>query len=157
VIRILLAIDGSQHSEASVDEIARRHFPADTEVRIISVAEPPYIPETLPGEDIGLYVESEKSARERARVVVGKAAAKLRADEGSRQLNITTKVISGSPKRLIIEEAEAFGADLIVVGSHGHGMLERFLLGSVSQAVALHAKCSVEIVRSQKTHTSESK
>lgn len=56
---------------------------------------------------------------------------------------------------MILEEAEAFGADLIVVGSHGHGMLERFLLGSVSQAVALHASCSVEIVRGQKTQTSD--
>ena len=101
--------------------------------------------------------EIEKTARERARAAVEKAAAKLRADEESRQLNVTTEVLSGSPKRVILEEAEAFGADLIVVGSHGHGMLERFLLGSVSQAVALHAKCSVEIVRSPKTQTSESK
>ena len=62
-------------------------------------------------------------------------------------MKITTEVLSGSPKRVILEEAEAFGADLIVVGSHGHGMVESFLLGSVSQAVALHAKCSVEIVR----------
>lgn len=71
-------------------------------------------------------------------------------------MKITTKVLSGSPKRVILEEAEAFGADLIVVGSHGYGMFERFLLGSVSQAVALHAKCSVEIVRSSNTQTSES-
>ena len=56
-------------------------------------------------------------------------------------------VASGSPKEVILDEADAFGADLIVVGSHGYGMVERFLLGSVSQAVALHAKCSVQIVR----------
>lgn len=45
--------------------------------------------------------------------------------------------------------AEEFRADLIMVGSHGHGAIERFLLGSVSQAVALHAKCSVEIIRNR--------
>jgi nucleotide-binding universal stress UspA family protein len=106
---------------------------------------------------MSLYVEIEKIARERARAAVEKAAAKLRVDEESRQLNVTTEVISGSPKQVILEEAEAFGADLIIVGSHGHGMLERFLLGSVSQAVALHARCSVEIVRSPKTQTRESK
>ena len=158
-MRILLAIDGSEQSEAAVDEIARQHFPAESEVRVISVVERPYYPAMLSGEGVNmsLYVEIEKTAREQAGSAVEKAAAKLRADEGSRQLNITTEVLSGLPKQVILEEAEAFGADLIVVGSHGHGMLERFLLGSVSQAVALHAKCSVEIVRSPKTQTSESK
>jgi nucleotide-binding universal stress UspA family protein len=151
-MRILLAIDGSEQSEAAVDEIARQHFPAASEVRVISVVEPPYFPGTFPGEGItmSLYAEMEKTARELALAAVEKAAAKLRTDEGSRQLKVTTEVPFGSPKGVILEEAEAFGADLIVVGSHGHGMLDRFLLGSVSQAVALHARCSVEIVRSQK-------
>ena len=158
-MRILLAIDGSGHSEAAVDEIARQHFPADSEVRVISVVEPPYFPESFPGGGVNmsLYAEMDNVARERARAAVDKAAAKLRTNERSRQLNITTEVPSGSPKVVILEEAEAFGADLIVVGSHGHGMFDRFLLGSVSQAVALHAKCSVEIVRRPKTQASESK
>jgi len=158
-MRILLAIDGSDHSEPAVSEIARQHFPADSEVRVISVVEPPNFSDTFPGEGVNmsLYVEIEKTAREWARAAVEKAAAKLRADEECRQVNVTTEVLSGSPKRMILEEAEAFGADLIVVGSHGYGMLERFLLGSVSQAVALHARCSVLIVRSPKTQTSESK
>jgi len=55
--------------------------------------------------------------------------------------------IEGTPKSVILEEAEIFGADLIVVGSHGCGVVERFLLGSVSHEVSLHAKCSVLIVR----------
>ncbi|MBM2802896.1 MAG: nhaX [Deltaproteobacteria bacterium] len=158
-MRILLAIDGSEQSEAAVDEIARQHFPADSEVRVISVVEPAYFPVTISGEGVNMsiYEEIEKTARERARAAVEKAAAKLRADEESCQVNVTTEVISGSPKGVILEQAEAFGADLIVVGSHGYGMLERFLLGSVSQAVALHARCSVLIVRGPKTQTSESK
>ena len=120
---------------------------------------PPHSMTTDPmgGFDSSIYDEIEEYALGVARAAVEKAAAKLRADAGSRQLNVTTKVISGSPKEVILEEAEAFGADLIVVGSHGYGMLDRFLLGSVSQAVALHAKCSVEIVRRPKTQTSESK
>ncbi|MEP6913931.1 MAG: universal stress protein [bacterium] len=54
-------------------------------------------------------------------------------------------------QEVILDEAEAFGADLILIGSHGHGSFERFLFGSVSQAVALHPKCAVEIVRKAKT------
>ena len=48
---------------------------------------------------------------------------------------------------MILDEAESWGADLIVLVSHGYGPLKRFLLGSVSQAVVSHAKCSVEVVR----------
>jgi nucleotide-binding universal stress UspA family protein len=48
---------------------------------------------------------------------------------------------------VIIEEADQTDVDLIVVGSHGHRGIERFMLGSVSEAVALHAHCSVEVIR----------
>ena len=149
-MKVLLAIDGSEHSDAAVDEIIRQRLPANSEVRVISVDEPPGVP-TFPAEglDMSSYVGLQNTARERARVAVDKTAARLRADEQSRELTVTTKVASGSPKGAILEEAEAFGADLIVVGSHGHGGLGRFLLGSVSHAVALHARCSVEIVRSR--------
>ena len=63
------------------------------------------------------------------------------------EFEITTETVEGSPKRVILDEAERWDAELIVVGSHGRRGLQRFLLGSVSQAVALHAPCSVEIVR----------
>jgi nucleotide-binding universal stress UspA family protein len=59
----------------------------------------------------------------------------------------TVAVPCATPKELILEEAHKWGADLIVVGSHGRHGLSRFLLGSVSEAVASHASCSVEIVR----------
>ena len=154
-MKILLAIDGSGHSEAAANQIARQRFPAGSEVRVISVVEPPYYPVTYEGGAVSVrfYEEMEKGARERANAAVIKAAATLRADKESRQLNVETKVLDGSAKRVILEEAETFGADLIVVGSHGQGNFERFLLGSVSQAVALHAKCSVEIVRSPKAQS----
>ena len=117
-MKILLAIDGSEPSEAGVDEIARQHFPADSEVRVISVVESAYFPETfsVEGGSMSFYVELEKDATVRAQAAVEKAAAKLRTDEASRQLKVTAEVLSGSPKRMILEEAEAFGADLIVVG-----------------------------------------
>jgi hypothetical protein len=58
---------------------------------------------------------------------------------------------SGHPVQEIVDRAEHWGADLIVVGSHGYRGFKRLLLGSVSQAVASHAQCSVEIVRSKLT------
>ena len=155
-MKVLLATDGSEQSEAAVDEIVNRYFPASAEVRVISVVELPSFP-VVPGAGVAFYGEAEKPAREVARAAVEKAAAKLREGDRSGKPKVTTEVLFGSPKLAILEEAETFGADLIVVGSHGHGAIERFLLGSVSQAVALHAKCSVEIVRSPKAQTGESK
>ena len=147
-MKILLAIDGSGHSEAAVDEISRQRFPPGSQVRVLSVAASPYYSGTFSDTGMGsVYADLENIARELARAAVEKAATTLRTDERSRHLNVTTAVILGVPKYGILQDAEAFGADLIVVGSHGHGKMERFLLGSVAQAVALHATCSVEIVR----------
>jgi universal stress protein family protein len=53
----------------------------------------------------------------------------------------------GSPKWAIIEEANRWGADLVVLGAHGDGFLEGSVIGSIGHAAILHARCSVEIVR----------
>jgi nucleotide-binding universal stress UspA family protein len=158
-MKVLLAIDGSGHSEAAIDEVARRHFPTGSEVRIISVVVPPLYSGAFEegGGDVAIYAEIEKDARKRASVAVERAATRCRAEAGNRPLNVTTKVLAGSAKGVILDEAEAYGAELIVVGSHGHGTVQSFLLGSIAHSVALHAKCSVEIVRSRKAQTSTSK
>ena len=150
-MKILLATDGSEHSEAAVDEIVRRPFPANSEVLVISIFEPPILT-TGPydgGVDMRVYQGFEDAAHERARLAVEMAVDKLRVCHEGRHLRISTEIVRGSPKEVILDEAEKFGADLIVVGSHGYGFFKRFLLGSVSHSVALHAKCSVEIVRTK--------
>lgn len=143
-MKILIAIDGSESSDVAVEEVAKRPWPTDSVVRIISVAE------TLPLEALSLpprYREYiERAARRRAETIVEHAIARLR-DTDARLLPISSTVVIDSPKDAIVEEAERWGADLIVVGSHGYRGPERALLGSVSQAVATQAKCSVEIAR----------
>lgn len=147
-MKIVLAVDGSACSERAVDEVARRPWPADSQVRIISVMELPAPLTSEPWAPSADYLkEIESAALTQAEKTLSEAAAKLREGKGSDRLAITTEVLTGSPKRVIVEEAEKWGADLIVVGSHGYRSWERMLLGSVSQAVAMHAECSVEIVR----------
>jgi nucleotide-binding universal stress UspA family protein len=73
-------------------------------------------------------------------------------DEIARTLNTTslqteTAVRDGDPRTVILDEAKDWGADLIVLGSHGHSGLERWLLGSVARSIVDHAPCSVEVVR----------
>ena len=87
--------------------------------------------------DENAFKNAEKNAKSAAEILENK----------NPNLLVTTKIVAGSPKSVILNEAEKFKADLIIVGSHGYGAIERFVLGSVSHSVALHAKCSVEIVR----------
>jgi nucleotide-binding universal stress UspA family protein len=149
-MKVLLAIDGSEFSDAAVAEVANKPWPKGSEVKIISVAEPPALPvvETwVPPYDY--FGKLEEAAVAQAREAVDKAAARLRESHGEK-LQVSTQVTVGHPRVVITDEAEAWGADLIIVGSHGYRGLTRLWLGSVSQAVASHARCSVEIVRSRK-------
>src|SRR5262249_54185349 len=98
----------------------------------------------------GYYSELERVAREQAQAAVKDAVERIESGKAS-GLEIVTKIISGSAREVILDEAEKWDADLIVLGSHGYSGWQRFLLGSVSHAVATHAHCSVEIVR-QKPH-----
>lgn len=147
-MKILLATDGSEYSNAAVEALAEKPYPEGTEVCVISVYETTSLITGIPveaGALGGIWEEAVAAAQKSASRIVEKAAHILK--ESRPEWSISTTITEGSPKYEILQEAEKFGADLIVVGSHGRRAIERFLLGSVSQAIALHAKCSVEIVR----------
>ncbi len=146
-MKILLATDGSTHGDAAVQEIANRPFPVGTQVLVLSVYEytSSIVSESAPMGLAGGFEEVGDIARDFAEKAVKIASEIIK--EKNPPLSISTKVAIDYPKEGILKEAESFDADLIVVGSHGQSALSRFLLGSVSHAVALHANCSVEIVR----------
>ena len=149
VRKILLATDGSEFSERAARSIAERPWPEGTEIEVFSVVElvlgsaqallePPYI-------DTEQLEKQREDGMRRAQSAVARAVEIL--SSAFPKVNDSISVLLGGPKAVIIEEAEKWGADLIVVGSHGHRGIERFLLGSVSEGIALHAKCSVEVIR----------
>lgn len=146
-MRILLAVDGSPCSDAAVDEVASRPWPSNSEFRIVSAFQIPLSPTpdawAIP---VNYYDEIEQAVREQAQKVVDTASARL-TKALDQSMNVTGNILAGSPRAVILEESESWNADLIVVGSHGYGTWHRLVLGSVSQAVVLHAKCSVEVVR----------
>ena len=148
-MKILLAVDGSSCSDAAVEEVKKRPWPPQSEVKVITTIELPVMvgigmePWTISPE----YFEAvDRSAREGATVVIDAAVRKLN-ESSDKTLKISHEIIQGPPKQVIVEEAEKWGADLIVLGSRGLGAWNRMLLGSVSDAVVHHAKCSVEVVR----------
>ncbi len=143
-MKIVLAIDGSKFSEAAAQAVITQGKPDSTEIQVLHVVEPPslLVAREMGGYDRALDAVWEQETKQ-AQALVTKVADGLR----SKGLKVTTTVEQGEPKSKIIEAASKWHADLIVVGSHGRKGLEHFLLGSVSDAVARHAGCSVEIVR----------
>lgn len=145
-MKVLLAVDGSDCSLAAVKEVITRQWPKGTEVKILAVVHTRW-PSMSDPLLISEAVYLELMERKRLHELVEGTAAEVRRSKAGKKLRIETMVVDGSPKEVIVEEAERWGADLILVGSHGYGSVKRFMLGSVSQAVATHAPCSVEIVR----------
>ena len=138
-MKIILAIDDSKFSEAAAQALIAHHRLQDLEVRVFHAAEPPTL---LVGPEMAEYVPPGESVEE-AKALVAKTADALR----SAGVRVTTAVEQGDAKSTIIDNAEAWGADLIVLGSHGRKGLQRFLDGSVSEWILRHTHCSVEIVR----------
>lgn len=149
-LKILLAIDGSECSQAAVNAVAARPWPAGTEVRIVSVLHLPFTPspETWSLPD-SFYYELEKQGRDTLTAAIVHAKERLEQSQPERKtlLEISSALLLGHAEEELILEAKRWGAHLIVAGSHGLSGWKRFLLGSVSQALVGHAPCSVEIVR----------
>jgi nucleotide-binding universal stress UspA family protein len=145
-MKILLATDGSECSDLAINVTASRPWPPGSEVRIIAAAEGAASAAVRDGMPPDQAAEVGRYARVHAESLA-KRAVELFQAENRQQLPVNSIVVVDSAKDAILDEAERWGADLIVVGSHGYRGSNRFLLGSVSQAVAAQAKCSVEIVR----------
>ena len=144
-MKVLIATDGSDFSQAAVRSVAERPWPAGTSVRAVSVAELSLHLFEVPYFNRQTMEELRGEAMQRAERAE-MAAEEVLANAGLEESG-TVAVPTGAPKDVILEQAEQWGADLIVCGSHGRHGLNRLLLGSVSEAVATHAKCSVEIIR----------
>ena len=148
-MRILLAIDGSPSSDAAVDEVCRRPWPPESEVRLVTVRSSIEMLQLRQASHQPMTYDDifEQPGWKTVKYLVD-AATEL--EQRAPDLRVSPVLLEGRPKDVILDEAERWAPDLIVVGSHGYGTIRRFLLGSVSLAIALNASCSVEIVRCPK-------
>jgi nucleotide-binding universal stress UspA family protein len=139
-MRLLLAIDDSKFSEAATQAVIAQYPPQGTEVKILNVVD---LSIPIPTSYADAFrQESLKHGQElvqRAERLLSKAGYKTH-----------TAVEEGDPKSKIIDQAMQWKAELIVMGSHGRKGVDRFLMGSVAEAVSRHASCSVEIIRISK-------
>ena len=143
--KILVGFDGSAGALHIVDSIASRVWPANTQVRLLAVADSSVL------GMIGRFTPQMKDATVEAKFALqwAKTLAAASLEKLARcGISSSIEVRLGHPKYEIIEEAQSWKADAIFVGPHcAPNSFERFLIGSVSIAVASQAPCSVEVVR----------
>jgi nucleotide-binding universal stress UspA family protein len=148
-MKILLAIDNSKFSQLAMRTVVKQFRTKGTQVRVLHVVEPisSYVSVDMIPHFVPYVAKVEQERRKEAKELVRRAVRQLRT-AGFRTSEI---VEEGDPKVRIIDHAANWHADMIVLGSHGWKGLSRFLMGSVSEAVTRHARCSVEVVRSRST------
>lgn len=149
--KILLGTDGSDGASVATKSVANRPWPAGSQVKIISAVQL-----LVPGNELmmssssaiyptSLLEEVWNEVRSSAHEAVAEARKTLEAAGMKILAGETTP--DGDPRAVLLAQAKEWDADLIVLGSYGRRGMDRMLMGSVSESVALHAHCSVEVIR----------
>ena len=153
--RVLVAYDGSSFAERALDDLGRAGLPkSEVEILLMEVAEVWLPPSNLENENEpqNFITEAAHKKLEKNRKIfeVAEKSVKRAAKRVAKMFpgwKTNAEATYGSPAWEILFRADAFKPDLIVVGSHGRSMLERILLGSVSQKIVTEANCSVRVTR----------
>jgi nucleotide-binding universal stress UspA family protein len=144
-MRVLVPTDGSEHAQAALAAVAARPWPKGSEFRVIASPEYPVLVGEYP-----YYAPEQVAALTKQSLVHAKEAVDTGAGLLMKAgLHVSSEVMEpkDTPSHSILAAAAEYKADLIVLGSHGRRGFDRLILGSVSETVALHATCSVEVVR----------
>lgn len=136
-VRIIVGVDGSPGAEAAVRAVAARAWPANAEVRVVTAVDQVV-------EEVFEYVDPVNHQGWSWLMNTLEAAEKILMAAG---LLVTPHIKKGTPKDILLQEAQTWEADCIFIGARSLSRWERFRLGSVSAAVAARAHCSVEVVR----------
>jgi nucleotide-binding universal stress UspA family protein len=146
--RIMVALDGSAHSELTVTWLGARNWANGTEFQFVSIL-PPLSNEVASGSvadamsELASHGDLESQIMSEIDNLIYSFAPNLRNYEYA----ISPEAANGAAANQLVELAEEWRADLLVLGSHGHSGLGKVLIGSISLAVASHAGCSVLIVK----------
>lgn len=146
-MHVILALDGSNESLAATRTLARLPWAEKPQVTVVTaLVESPY---DLVPTDTG--VRLRKAEQENA----------IKAFESAKRIlephcaSVEHVVDRQHPRKLILESAKRHNADLIVLGARGHSAAYRVVLGSVSDYIANHAKCSVLAVRESSSESTD--
>jgi nucleotide-binding universal stress UspA family protein len=144
-LHLLIGMDGSPDAAAAVQAVAARVWPAGSAVRLVTALD------TSMSTALAfrrLPAAAGTTAQDvEASVAIAQTVDPMAELLRSRGLTVSSVMKEGDPKHVLLDEAEQWEADCVFVGARGLSRVERFLLGSVSAAVAARAHCSVEVVR----------
>lgn len=144
-VRLLVGVDGSEHADRAIAEVAARKWPSGSSALVLTVIDNNLISAIANvGSPLHKWIgESDSVDHQWVKKLAEDAAERLRPSG----LSVTTATMEGNTKSTIVEEAESWGADCIFVGARGLRGIKHALMGSVSAAIASHAQCTVEVVR----------
>ena len=153
-MKLLVAYDGSSCADAAVDDLRRAGLPRSAEVIVLTVADV-WLPPPPPDQAAEGSTPAAAKARAQATQALEQARklavqARTTVQQRFPTWHVQAEAYADSPAWGIIKRADEWQANLITVGSHGRSALGRFILGSVSQKVLAHARCSVRIARGRK-------
>jgi len=160
-MKILIGYDGSDYADDALDHLRRAGLPRRADAMVVSVAGR-RLSDPLPSsyelveamQEVGPDSDSQSGVGKKESLAEAEALAlSLQASKRLKSIfpdwdvRATAESHPTSPAWVLMQRADEWGADLIVVGSQGRSMLGRMILGSVSQKVATEAKCSVLVGR----------
>jgi nucleotide-binding universal stress UspA family protein len=145
VMRVLVATDGSEAADKAIGLASSIDWPAGTQIRVVNVIEP--IPPVPAAEWVGAGAPLEANYPQEAESIAKGVLAGACDALAHTTAEVGGQTLYGRPATSILESARAFGADLVIVGSRGHGTIASMLLGSVGAEVADLAECPVLIAR----------
>jgi nucleotide-binding universal stress UspA family protein len=141
--RFVVGVDGSEESRAALRWSADEAVAHGARLEVVCAWELPFsgLASSYAAAPTGLPSAQETSRR--AEDAVDRTVREVLGADGP--VDLVRVVESGDPATVLLRRSE--GADLLVVGSRGHGGFGRLLLGSVSEKCVRHATCSVMVIR----------
>jgi nucleotide-binding universal stress UspA family protein len=139
--KVLAAVDFSNISSGVIDAAASlaEAYSADMILMHVAAPDPDFV-----GYDVG--PESVRDARAHTLRTEHRELQAMAEALRQRGIRARALLVEGATVETILAETERWGADVIVLGSHGRGALGRVLLGSVSKGVLRDAKCAVHVL-----------
>lgn len=142
--KILAAIDGSVHTQKVLDTAISLAKAFDSSVEIChAICMPPMLPDLM-GAEVAFMPQMIEDLEKNGKKII-EDAKKYLEDNGVK--NVSTFMDIANAANMILERVKSENFDLVVLGSRGLNEFEGFLMGSVSDKISHHAKCSVFIVR----------